>query len=80
MRSSIILMECARTEVSRLDSLADDVRFSDPGALGVWKDDGDGVACGLEVVYEGVHVGRGLVGGRAVVVYHENMHSELFKG
>jgi hypothetical protein len=25
-----------------------EMRFADPGALGVWEDDGDGVAIGLE--------------------------------
>lgn len=33
------------------------------------EDNGYGVACGLEVLYEGMDIGRGLVGGRAIVVH-----------
>lgn len=46
------------------------MRFTDPGALGVWEDDGDGDAGGLELVDEGVDVGGGELGGGAVVVYN----------
>jgi hypothetical protein len=61
-------MQCPWPEVGRGQGLADDVGFADPGALDVRKDDGDGVAGGLEVSDEGVNVGGGLVGGGPVVV------------
>lgn len=46
------------------------MRFSDPRPLGVGEDDGDGVASGLEVLYEGVDIRGGLAGGRSVVVHY----------
>jgi len=67
---AVVVVEGAGAEVGGLDSLPDDVRFADPGALCMGKDDGYGVSSGLEVLYEGVYVGRGLVGGRPVVVYY----------
>jgi hypothetical protein len=54
--------------VGGLDSLADDVGFGDPGALGVWEDDGDGVASRFEDMHEVVDVGTGLGRWWAVVV------------
>jgi len=44
------------------------MRFPDPRALGVWDDDGDGVAGALESPDEGEDVGGGCCGGGAVVV------------
>src|SRR6266536_4767038 len=70
MSCAIVVVERARAEIGRFDSLSDDVRFSDPGSLRVRQHDGDGVAGGLESLHQGVDVGRGVVGGRSVVVYH----------
>jgi hypothetical protein len=57
-----------RAVVGWLYGLADYVGLSDPGALRVREDDGDGVAAVLESPDEGEDVGGGLGGGRTVVV------------
>lgn len=36
----------------------------------MWKDDGYGVSCSLEILYKGVYIWRGLVGRRTVVVHN----------
>jgi len=63
-----VRMRCGGAVVGWFEGLADDVRFADPGALGVGEDDGDGVVGVLEGADEGVDVGGGLEGGGAVVV------------
>ncbi len=65
---AVVFVEGARAEVGGLDCLPDDVGFADPRALLGGEADGDGVSGGLEGGNEGVHVGGGLVGRRAVVV------------
>jgi hypothetical protein len=61
MCCSIVFVEGSGTKVRWLYSLADDVCFSDPGALGVREDDGNDVPGCLEGLHEGLHVGGGLV-------------------
>lgn len=70
MCSAVVLVEGAGAEISWFDGLADNVGFADPGALGVWEDDGDDVAVALERLHEGVDIGGGLLGGGTVVVYY----------
>jgi hypothetical protein len=57
-----------RAVVRRLDGLADDVGFGDPGALDVREHNGDGVPGGLQHADEVVDVRTGLGRGRPVVV------------
>ena len=47
--------------------------FADPGALGVREDHGYGYTGFLELVDEGVDIGRGLLGRRPVIVYYLKM-------
>lgn len=65
---------CARAVVQRLDGLADHMGLADPGALGVWEADGDGVAGLLEVVDEAADVGGRVVARRPVIVGYEDVH------
>jgi hypothetical protein len=65
-----------RAVVQRLDRLADHVCLADPGALRVRQADRDDMAVGLELADERVDVGRRVRGRRAVVVDHEDMHSD----
>ena len=52
MCSAVVVVECAGAEIGGLDGLAYYVRFANPGALGVWEDDGDGMPGCLEGLYE----------------------------
>lgn len=70
MCSAIVLVEGSGAEVGGLDGLPDDVGFTDPGALRVWQDDRHGMASGLEILHQRVHVGGGLVGRRPVIVHN----------
>jgi len=56
------------TVVAGRHRFTNEMRFANPGPLSVGENDGDGVAGSLEVGYEGVNVGRGLVRGWTVVV------------
>ena len=69
MGGAVVEVQRAGAEVGRLDGLAYDVRLSNPGALRVWEDDGYDVPRCLEGLHQRVHVGGGLVRGRAVVVH-----------
>lgn len=68
------LVRRGRAVVEGFDGLADHVGFADPGALGVREADGDGVAAGLELADEGVHVGGGVRRRGPVIVDDEDVH------
>jgi hypothetical protein len=69
MRSAVVLVECSGAKIGGLDGLSDYMRFTNPGSLGMREYDGYDVPRSLEGPYKGVHVRRGLVRGRAVIVH-----------
>lgn len=60
VRGPVVLVQGAGAEVRRFDDLRGEVGFGDPGTLLMGQDDGDGVAGGLQRLYERVDVRRGL--------------------
>lgn len=69
MCSAVVLVECSGAKIGGLDGLPDYMRFTDPGSLGMREYDGYDVPRSLEGTYKGMHVRRGLVRRRAVVVH-----------
>lgn len=61
VRGPVIPVQGAGAEVGRFDDLRGEVGFGDPGTLLMGQDDGDGVAGGLQRLYERVDVRRGLL-------------------
>lgn len=73
-------MKRAGAEIRRGDPAAGDMSFSNPGALGMRKDDRDVHTRECELVNKGVDVGGGKLGRGAVVVYHLEVRTNLSFG
>ena len=58
MSGAVVLVDGAGVKVGGFGELAYEVGFPDPGPLLVGEDYGDEVTCLLEVVNEGMDVGR----------------------
>lgn len=70
MYSPVIDVQSSRAKIGRCHCSANKVRLSNPRALGMWENDADGMASLLELVDEGMYVGRRNLRGRAIIIYY----------